>query len=69
MAFPVPPSGGYYQRWLTDLLALGRDSQATTLKGWSAAELDDNFVPGTHTELAVRYQTAIRIRNELARSP
>ncbi len=69
MDFPVPPSGGYYHAWLTEMLALGRHAQATTLERPTVNELRGDFGPDTYTELAEMYQTALRIRNELARVP
>ena len=69
MEFRLPRSGVFYNRWLRDLLAEGRDAQAALIErqltdGFDAAPTGD-----THTELAAMFRTASRFRNDLAARP
>ena len=69
MEFRLPRSGVFYNRWLRDLLAEGRDAQAALIErqltdGFDAAPAGD-----THTDLAAKFRTAARFRNDLAARP
>ncbi len=69
MEFRLPRSGVFYNRWLRDLLAEGREAQAALI----SRQLTDGFEQApdgdTHTELAAMFRTASRFRNDLAARP
>lgn len=69
MEFRLPRSGVFYNRWLRDLLAEGRDAQAELIERQFANGFDEPPTSDTHTELAAMFRTAARFRNDLAARP
>lgn len=69
MEFRLPRRGVFYNRWLRDLLAEGRDAQATFIERQFADGFDEPPTSDTHTELAAMFRTAARFRNDLAARP
>ena len=61
--------GVFYNRWLRDLLAEGRDVQAALIDRQMADGFDEPPTSDTHTELAAMFRTASRFRNDLAARP
>ena len=69
MEFRLPRSGVFYNRWLRDLLAEGREAQAALIERQLADGFDEPPTSVTHTELAAMFRTASRFRNDLAARP
>ena len=69
MDFRLPRSGVFYNRWLIDLLAEGRDAQAALIERLLTAGFEEAPTGNTYTELAARYQSAAHIWNDLAQRP
>ena len=69
MEFRLPRSGVFYNRWLRDLLAEGREAQAALIERQLADGFDEPPTSDTHTELAAMFRTASRFRNDLAARP
>ena len=69
MEFRLPRSGVFYNRWLRDLLAEGRDAQAALIERQLTDGFDQAPDGDTHTELAAMFRTASRFRNDLAARP
>ena len=69
MEFRLPRSGVFYNRWLRDLLAEGRDAQAALIERQLTDGFDQSPDGDTHTELAAMFRTASRFRNDLAARP
>ena len=69
MEFRLPRSGVFYNRWLRDLLAEGRDVQSAMIERQLTDRFDEAPTGDTHTELAARFRTAARFRNDLAARP
>ena len=69
MEFRLPRRGAFYNRWLRDLLAEGRDAQAALIERLLTAGFEEAPTGNTYTELAARYQSAAHIWNDLAQRP
>jgi len=69
MEFRLPRSGVFYNRWLRDLVAEGRDAQSVLIERRLTAGFDQAPDAETHTELAAMFRTAARFRNDLASRP
>lgn len=69
MEFRLPRSGVFYNRWLRDLLAEGRDAQAALIERQLTDGFDRAPTGDTYTELAAMFRTASRFRNDLAARP
>ena len=69
MEFRLPRRGAFYNRWLRELLAEGRDAQAALIERQLTSGFAEAPTGNTHTELAAKYQSAASIWNDLAQRP
>ncbi len=69
MEFRLPRSGVFYNRWLRDLLAEGRDVQVALIERQLTDGFDEAPTDDTYTDLAAMFRTAARFRNDLASRP